>query len=132
VADRIRVLIVDDERVSALYLRKILDLQGYETKVVNDSRNALEELRLFKPNAVTVDGSMPGVSGCELAKLIRQEPGYDHIPIVSVSAYDESYTAASKDAGIDHHLPKPPDIDELCRVLAIQRLTPQERVSLQG
>ena len=46
-ADRIRVLIVDDERVSALYLRKILDLQGYETKVVNDSRNALEELRLF-------------------------------------------------------------------------------------
>ena len=80
-------------RVSALYLRKILDLRGYETKVVADSTEALDELRLFKPNAVTVDGSMPGVLGCELAKLIRQEPGYEPIPIISVPAHDEDYTA---------------------------------------
>lgn len=129
-----RILIIDDDRISALYLGKFLSMRGCETKIVTDSTEALDQLRQFKPQAVTVDGSMPGVSGSEVAQQIRQEPGYERIPIVAVSAYDnETYAATSKNAGIDHHLQKPADIDEPCRILEIgRRLSPRERADLEG
>jgi CheY-like chemotaxis protein len=131
-----RVLIIDDEWVSARILEKLLGVRGCSTKAVTNSSEAISQLRDFKPHAVTVDGNMPGMDGCEVVRQIRSEPGFENIPIVSVSAFaDDAHKAQSIAAGATHYVPKPANIETLCRALAVParaQLTPQERAAIQG
>lgn len=105
-----RVLCVDDVRDIADTEVMVLRLLGYEARACYDGDTAWAVYREFRPNACLIDLNMPGMDGCELARLIRAEPASGTVVLIAVTARstpgDERRTAA---AGFDCHLVKPTD-----------------------
>ncbi len=81
-----RILIVDDEPDVVRYLEMLLRDQGYETLSASDGREAMDVVRREKPNLVTLDISMPKVSGTKFYKEIRSDPELASIPVIIITA----------------------------------------------
>lgn len=108
---RYRVLIVDDNRDAAVMLRKFLEMQDFQARAVTDSAKALEHIAEFRPHFILLDIAMPGLTGYDLCKLIRQRPALMYVPIIALSGYsDAAHASMSLQAGCDFHLAKPLDI----------------------
>jgi CheY-like chemotaxis protein len=116
---RLRVLVVEDHVDTAKSMGMVLALYGYEVQVALDSRTALVSLETGQPDVVLLDLGMPGMSGWELAKRIREQPCPKRCFLIAVSGYArEEDRMLSQAAGIDLHLAKPVDLDELHRLLS--------------
>lgn len=103
-----RVLIVEDSRTAGHQIRRTLAENGIECRIVSDPRLALAALREFNPDLVLMDMHMPGCTGVELTRIIRQHPEFLSVPIVYLSG--ETNVALQVDAmrlGGDHFLTKP-------------------------
>ncbi|MDD4928416.1 MAG: diguanylate cyclase [Gallionella sp.] len=86
VAPAPRVLIVDDDVNLSNYHARVLEHAGMSVKVVNDPLDVMRPLQDFSPDLILVDIYMPGCSGLELAKVIRQIDAFVSIPIVFLSS----------------------------------------------
>lgn len=84
-----RVMIVDDDPQIARYHQAILNHGNMETIIVPRAAETLNQLADFRPELILMDYYMPEIDGRELAAAIRQEPAYDSIPIVFLSAEDD-------------------------------------------
>ncbi|MGH8196360.1 MAG: hybrid sensor histidine kinase/response regulator [Woeseiaceae bacterium] len=114
-----RVLVVDDNRDSANSLGMLLDVMDYEVKVAFDGASALEELDNFRAEAVFLDIDMPGMNGYELARRIRERSDLEDVVLVALTGWgQENDRALSRDAGFDHHLLKPVEVESLRAVLS--------------
>lgn len=80
-----RVLIVEDSRTQAAFLKRLLEGAGMNARVVMVPLDTLEVLPDFRPDLILMDLYMPGCDGPDLAALIRLNPGYLSIPIVYLS-----------------------------------------------
>ena len=80
------VLVADDEFDLAETLRAILAGEGYAAEVCSDGRSTLARLREHKPDLLLMDVMMPLLSGYEVLRALRQDPGLDGIPVVLMSA----------------------------------------------
>jgi PAS domain S-box-containing protein len=116
---RRRVLVAEDDPVSALYLEKLLTRCGHEVVVVHDGRQAVDMLAERVFDLVFMDVQMPVMGGLEAVRLIRSRPGPGAaVPIVALTAYAmvgdrERFLAA----GMNDHIPKPVRMDEVRTVL---------------
>jgi diguanylate cyclase (GGDEF)-like protein len=109
-----RVLVVDDSRSQSLYTERTLNQAGMITRAVNDPMTVLEALQAFKPDAVLMDMYMPGCTGIEVARVIRQQPAYNALPILYLSAeQDIGKQMDAIDQGGDDFLTKPVASDVL-------------------
>jgi len=81
-----RILVMEDSKAQARYYEKVLMKGHFDIRVVNDPAVLLEALRGFDPETVLMDMQMPGCSGIELTRLIRQMPRYAYLPIIFLSA----------------------------------------------
>ena len=111
----------------ALLLREslamLLETCGAEVHTVSDGPAALVELDTYRPSVMLLDIGMPGMDGFEVARRARQRPDGRELTVIALSGWgQEEDRRRSRDAGIDYHLVKPVDVDELGRVLAA--LTP--------
>ena len=70
--ERIRILLVDDDRQNSEFLRKFLEVEGYEVTYAENGRKGLEAFSAAKPDLVLLDVNMPVMNGFELARLIRE------------------------------------------------------------
>lgn len=103
-----RVLIVDDSPTLTAYYTTILTQAGVHTYTVNDPLAMMEPLHEFEPDLILIDMYMPGCSGMELAKVIRQLDKFVSIPIVFLSGEkDLDKQLAAMDLGGDDFLTKP-------------------------
>lgn len=103
-----RVMIVDDDQQLAEYHALILQEAGMVTHTVNDPLQIMSPLFEFKPDLILMDMYMPGCSGMELAKAIRQIGTYFSIPLVYLSSetdIDKQFQAMQ--IGGDAFLTKP-------------------------
>jgi diguanylate cyclase (GGDEF)-like protein len=103
-----RVLIIDDDTGLSSYHKSVLEDAGVKVEVVHDPLTALPPLVDFRPELIVMDLYMPNCHGKELAAAIRQENAYLPIPIVFLSAEDD--TSKQLDAmtiGGDEFLVKP-------------------------
>jgi signal transduction histidine kinase/integral membrane sensor domain MASE1/ActR/RegA family two-component response regulator len=117
-----RVLVVDDNADAADSLAQLLRLAGHEVRVAYDGPAALEAARTYRPDAVLLDIGLPGMSGYEVAKLLRTQPGPRPTLLVAVTGYGrQEDRRRSREAGFDVHLTKPVDPHELERVLTTRR-----------
>jgi PAS domain S-box-containing protein len=114
-----RVLVVDDNRDAADSLGVLLTLLGLETRTAHDGTAALEAFDEFRPALVLLDLGMPRMNGYELAQRLRQHPHGRFATIVAITGWGhERDRLRSAESGIDHHLVKPVDVEELRQLLA--------------
>jgi PAS domain S-box-containing protein len=113
-----RVLVVDDDGDNVHGMALVLKLLGHDVRVAYSGPEALAAVRQQRPEVVLLDIGLPGMDGYEVAARLRQEESGRDVLIIAVSGYgrDED-RRRSKEAGFDHHLVKPIDIDALAPLL---------------
>jgi CheY-like chemotaxis protein len=91
---------------------------GFVTEVCHDAAAALSAVERFRPDACVLDVCMPGMDGCELARVLRANPGGGSLLLVAVTALgDKAAVRLTAEAGFDLHLTKPADPQQLVDVL---------------
>jgi PAS domain S-box-containing protein len=113
-----RVLVVEDDADSAEGLLMLLESQGHVVRTARDGREAVEAAVAFHPEVALVDIGLPDIDGYEVARRLRDDPSCAKATLVALSGYgrDEDKRRALE-AGFDHHLLKPADLDELHAIL---------------
>ena len=110
-AERTRILVVDDEVAIRRFLRASLDPAIYELLEAEDGEHAIRQTATENPKIVLLDLGLPDLDGIEVAKRIRE---WSDVPIVVLSARgQEADKVAALDAGADDYLTKPFGINEL-------------------
>ena len=113
-----RILVVDDNADAAEATAALLRLDGHEVRVAGDGPAALREIDGFVPQAVLLDIGLPGMSGYEVCRRLRQLPVMGNALVIAISGYGTADALReSREAGFDHHVTKPAD-----PVLLAQRL----------
>ncbi|UXI65842.1 PAS domain-containing protein [Tahibacter amnicola] len=113
-----RILVVDDNEDAANTLSFILQGLGNQVRVARDGPEGLAALESECPDVVLLDIGMPGMDGYELARRARLKAQGDLTLIALTGWGQEEDRRRSKEAGIDHHLVKPVDVEALGRLLA--------------
>ena len=110
-ADKKRILVVDDEPQITRVLRTALTGSGYEVRTADDGHSGLRLAREWQPDLVITDVSMPNMNGIELCRQLRAESA---LPIIVLSVKGEEKTKVEAlDAGADDYVTKPVGMDEL-------------------
>ena len=114
-----RVLVVDDNHDAADSLSMVLKLLGADVRVARSGAEALGAFADYDPAVVLLDIGMPGMDGYEVARCIRSLYPQRRTAIVALTGWgQEKDRRQAREAGIDHHLIKPADIDALRSLLA--------------
>lgn len=119
-AEKQKVLIVDDDNNIAELISLYLTKECYETKIVNDGEEALLEFPEFRPNIILLDLMLPGIDGYQVCREIRKT---SQVPIIMLSAKGEIFDKVlGLELGADDYMIKPFDSKELvARVKAVLR-----------
>jgi CheY-like chemotaxis protein len=124
-----RILVVDDLPDNYVLLQTVLESEGYQVEVADNGQAALDSVASRPPDLVLLDVMMPGMSGFEVTRRIRQNMAIPFIPILLVTGYSKPTPADGFEAGADGFIRKPIDFDELLnRVRTI--LQPQQALDL--
>ncbi|MDB5338489.1 MAG: domain S-box protein [Planctomycetaceae bacterium] len=115
-----RILVVDDNPDAANSLAILLRMSGYEVVAAFDGPSAIALAKEFLPELIFLDIGMPGMDGCEVARLVRLDATLQDVRLVAVTGWgqpeDRERTAA---AGIDQHLVKPIEPSALQKLLGL-------------
>lgn len=84
------VLVVDDAPSSLSVLCRMLEDEGYTVLVAGDGQTALERLRLVVPDAILLDAMMPGLSGFDTCRRIKEDPALAHIPVIFMTGLSDT------------------------------------------
>jgi two-component system CheB/CheR fusion protein len=97
----------------------LLNLLGNDVLVAYDGPAALETARAYQPAIVLLDIGMPGMDGYEVARRLRQQPDFQGVLLVALTGWgQEEDRRRSREAGFDHHLIKPVDVEPLQALIA--------------
>jgi CheY-like chemotaxis protein len=117
--ERFRILIVEDEKTNQLYLQELLDHPGNEVDMAADGSAAVEEAKQKPYDLILMDVRLPGMSGIEATKRIREHEkniGREPVAIIALSAFamkgDEKEFL---EAGMDGYVSKPIQVEQLRR-----------------
>ena len=115
------VLVVDDNEVNTLVAAALLEQLGWRHEAVGDGQQALQAMTATRYAAVLMDCHMPVLDGWEATRRWRRAERDGRLPIIGITANASAEDRQScLDAGMDDHLPKPFEKDDLG--LALQRL----------
>ena len=110
-AEKQRILIVDDDANIAELISLYLMKECYETMIVGDGEEALKRFPEFKPNLVLLDLMLPGMDGYQVCRELRQRSS---VPIIILSAKGEVFDKVlGLELGADDYMIKPFDSKEL-------------------
>ena len=113
-----RILVVDDNRDAALSLAMLLRITGNETQTAHDGLEAVALAEKFSPDAVLLDIGLPKLNGYEAARRIRAEPWGKALLLVALTGWGQpDDRRLSREAGFNHHMVKPVDLNTLMGVL---------------
>lgn len=115
-----RVLVVDDNRDSAESVGVVVEMLGHQVQLAHNGPAALEKAAAFRPEVVLLDIGLPGMDGYEVARRLRQVLP-DAVLAAMTGWGGEEDRRRCQEAGFDHHLLKPVDMDALGEVLAHHR-----------
>ncbi|MDJ0901506.1 MAG: hybrid sensor histidine kinase/response regulator [Xenococcus sp. MO_188.B8] len=117
------ILAVDDIPDNLLIVQLALEQEGHQVVLAHDGETALKQIKQAPPSLLLLDVMMPGMDGYEVTRRIRQDKNIPFIPILLVTAREESSLVEGLDAGADEFVRKPFQIDELqARVRSMLRL----------
>src|SRR5882762_5102624 len=115
----LRVLVADDERDIVLTLTELPREEGHEAHGLYDGTDVMPAVRDFDPDVVLLDIAMPGMTGWEVARQIRQVCGHERPLLIAISGvYKQSaHQILGKLAGFNYYLAKPYDPSVLLTLL---------------
>lgn len=114
-----RIIVADDDKDEVLTLATLLRHEGYEVREVYRGDAVLRLIEEFAPHAVLLDIGMPGMSGYEVARKLRDRLGAGCPLLVAVTGWKKtSERLLGQIVGFDHYLTKPYSADELLALLA--------------
>jgi CheY-like chemotaxis protein len=114
---RLEILVVDDNHDSASTLAMLLQMQGHRVKTAHDGPEALRLLATYRPQLILLDLGLPGMSGYEVARRIRESTELCHVTLVALTGWgQEEVRRRTREAGFDHHLVKPANTDEVLEI----------------
>lgn len=118
--DKVKILIVDDDRNICELLRLYLEKEGYETTLAYDGQQALEVFADAKPNLVLLDVMMPRMDGWETCRRIR---ALGNVPVIMLTSKGETFDKVlGLELGADDYIVKPFDTKEVvARIKAVLR-----------
>ena len=119
-----QILLAEDNLLNMEIVTELLKMRGAEVTYAGDGRRALEAFQSSEPyffDAILMDMQMPEMDGCQSARAIRalDRPDAGTVPIIALTAnaFAEDITRTAQ-AGMDAHLAKPINIEQLCATLA--------------
>jgi len=116
----LRIVIADDDPDMVLTLSMLLQDEGHEVREVYSGRHVMANVIDFDPDVVVLDIALPGLSGWEVAREIRQRCGRERPALIGISGmYREGADRIlSQILGFNHYLVKPCAPADLLKLLA--------------
>jgi DNA-binding response OmpR family regulator len=109
-----RILIADDEPNIVVSLEFLMERHGYEIRVATDGEEVLRAVEEFRPDLILLDVMLPGKSGFEVCQKLREEPAWQGVKIVMLTAKGrETEVAKGLALGADAYITKPFSTKEL-------------------
>jgi len=113
------ILVVDDDPEIVTLLSSRLQKRGYKISTAEDGHRALELAKRERPDLVVLDVMMPGKSGWEVARALKQDPVTQDVKIVMLSAIGEKTNEITAPIyGADAHVDKPFEFEKLESVIS--------------
>jgi CheY-like chemotaxis protein len=114
-----RVLVADDNEDAGESLAMLLRLDGHEVEVANNGTEAITVFDRMRPDVAILDIGMPGLSGYEVARKIREREAGNAVMLIAVTGWgQDADKARASEAGFDHHFTKPVEPEALSALLA--------------
>ena len=126
-ANKQKILIVDDDANIAELISLYLTKECFDTLIVNDGEEALAAFDTYQPNLILLDLMLPGIDGYQVCREVRSK---SDTPIIMLSAKGEVFDKVlGLELGADDYMEKPFDSKELvARVKAVlRRFTPSKQ-----
>ncbi len=122
-----KILICEDEEIMLTALEFRLRKQGFQVIKAENGKEAIEQIKLEKPNIIIADIMMPHVSGLELVQFVRDDLMDNQTPIIIISAleYDDIVLEAFR-LGANDFIAKPFKPNEL--ILRIKRILQEQEI----
>jgi pilus assembly protein CpaE len=109
-----KILVVDDSPLQTRVIGDALQKAGYQVQTANDGEEALRLATTWQPDAVTLDVVMPGMSGYQVCRALREMASNAHTPVIMLTTRGGiEAKVAGFEAGADDYLVKPVDTAEL-------------------
>jgi CheY-like chemotaxis protein len=113
------ILIVEDNPDTASTFARLLGACGHTCRIIHSGWHVLQAALGFRPRVILLDIALPGITGWEIARELREHLALRDVVLIAVSGYaQESDRQRSLDAGFDHHVVKPVDLPALQKILA--------------
>lgn len=116
----LRVLVVDDDRDTVTTLTTLLELEGHIVQGVLSGAEVLPAVRFFRPDAIVLDLSVPGISGYAVAQAIRFSFTDVRRPLLIAMSgmwQESADRMVAQQVGFDHYLVKPVEPAELLKLI---------------
>ncbi len=108
------VLVVEDFEDAREMYAEFFRFAGYRVQTAATGREALEKIQTQRPDIIVMDISLPQISGTEITRLLKADPGTRDIPVLALSAHaGEKHTREALAAGVDEYCPKPCSAEEV-------------------
>ena len=109
-----KILLVEDDPSQSRFLQECLVSAGYSVRVLEDPSQFEMEMHQFRPNLVIMDVLLPKVSGYDLVRYLRQEEGFQTVPVIFLTTEGRSQAAIKgAEAGGDDFIVKPVTSEDL-------------------
>ena len=93
-----RILVVDDQPINVQLLKRKLERGGLDVSTANNGLEALEQVRLHKPDLILLDLMMPDMDGIEVCQRLQASSETRSIPVIFVTAHDSPEARANAEA----------------------------------
>lgn len=121
-----KILVVDDEPDVVTYLAAVLRDHGYEALEAYDGEEAIEQVLRDKPDLVTLDITMPEMTGVRAYRILKEDAALKHIPVIIVTGISHDFkqfiSTRSQVPAPEGYLEKPVKPEDL--LAEVKRLLP--------
>lgn len=116
---RQKILVVDDNQDAATMVAELLRMLGNDVMIAFDGTEAISIVEQEPPSVIILDIGLPGMDGYTVARTLRATTSLEHVTLIALTGYGQpADLLKSKEAGFDHHLVKPIQIDRLLDIFA--------------